>query len=287
MQPQQNTQHPAYGLFLAYGAVVKCTRVIVERAYQLAATEAEKRPGDESDVFLGSLIRVLFWLKTLSRLDEPSDYQAAGASTRACLEVAIDLVLLRHDSTNDFAKMVAWEKSAKVHVAKKLVDYLAETGKPVPPRLVDKEKHYRTQLANVTALRRRYWPNKKDPTKARHPSRWTGRELAEDAKVADVHYSGGDFYEFCNITYPELHWYVHGSALLGQKGVRADMVPFIAAQMFEWTSRFAIVASDLVMQHFGCWNASTVAEFDGLKEECKSVRLGMFHAHQHPPDEDE
>jgi hypothetical protein len=68
-------------------------RFLVDRVHPLFA-HAGGTP--DADVVAGMYLRAEWWLRTVGKLDEPQDLQAAVAACRALFELASDAVLVRH-----------------------------------------------------------------------------------------------------------------------------------------------------------------------------------------------
>lgn len=63
-------------------------------------------------------VRVRAWMKSLCKLDEASDIQAVAACTRALMEIAVDMLLLHADKSNDSGeRMRWWNLSAELQMA--------------------------------------------------------------------------------------------------------------------------------------------------------------------------
>jgi hypothetical protein len=48
----------------------------------------------------GLYARVLAWMQTIVKLNDPLDFQALSIANRALLEITVDLILLHQDKTN-------------------------------------------------------------------------------------------------------------------------------------------------------------------------------------------
>jgi len=66
-------------------------------------------------------------MRTLRKLNDPTDVQAIVVCNRSLLEIAVDTVLLHSDASESLSwKVHWWEQSAKLKSAKAVVAYYAE-----------------------------------------------------------------------------------------------------------------------------------------------------------------
>jgi hypothetical protein len=94
------------------------TSAFIDRSVRPVVERAADRRNPVDATYLGYLLRVTGWLRSLGKLNEPGDLQGASAGARALFEIAIDLTLLRHDSDSPIQKLVDWEESAKLKYAR-------------------------------------------------------------------------------------------------------------------------------------------------------------------------
>jgi hypothetical protein len=171
----------------------------------------------------GLFLRSCRWLRTLEKLDIlEGDFQAIVAANRALLELCVDVIRLTATQGDDGARqMRSWEESAKLRYSKKILSF--HQGKPLSEEAGQAAGFIRRCESRIESLRLIYWPDRKSgnpPTRGRHPDRWTQRNLADDAGLADeiaapaiaaeLQMSLQQFYE---TEYPRLCWSVHGSGL--------------------------------------------------------------------------
>ncbi|TMB13549.1 MAG: hypothetical protein E6J65_25145 [Deltaproteobacteria bacterium] len=84
-----------------------------------------------TEPFYEMLIRTISWLRTLSKLKEPPDFQGVVAANLTVFEIAVDATLMHFDERPYPPQMLlAWEDSAKLKAALKVRDFYS--GKPVP-----------------------------------------------------------------------------------------------------------------------------------------------------------
>jgi hypothetical protein len=161
------------------------------------------------------------WIQSLKLLNSTKHVQAHLAGNRALLEIATDMILLHRDSTNKSGWMyVQWGQSEKWKAAEQTVNFYASQGVPVPDIHEEIEKFYKNHAASVVDMRRTLWPDKKDPSKGVHPSRWTGRsDLFRDVEEADRVYGaeikvdlGMSLTEYYRTEYRRMNWLIHSGA---------------------------------------------------------------------------
>ena len=215
--------------------------------------------------FQGQLLRTIAWLRSIAKLDHPGDFQAVTAGARAIFEGAVDVTLMHFDAaSNGPEKMDAWENSAKLKLAQSASQYIAYAGR----KAALSEQHMQTFIKNnkavIEKLRVKHWPNHK----GKHPPRWTGRDLAQDAEAAERFQAEG-FEEFYRVRYPMLCWYVHGSGLTGLANIRAEVIPYIGSSAAVDAAKFGRVVAEVVAKHMGCWDEET---FNKLSDQVKEAR---------------
>jgi hypothetical protein len=219
--------------------------------------------------FQGQLLRAIAWLRSIAKLNHPGDFQAVTAGARAIFEGAVDVTLMHFDPTgNGPEKMDAWENSAKLKMAQSASQYIAGVGR----KATEPEQHMQTFIKNakgiIEKLRVKHWPNHK----GKHPPRWTGRDLAQDAEEAEKLQAEG-FEEFYRLRYPMLCWNVHGSGLTGLANIRAEVIPYIGSSAAEDAAKFARVVAEVVAKHMGCWDEES---FKKLPEQVDMARAAAY-----------
>jgi len=212
-----------------------------------------------TEPFYEMLLRTISWLRTLSKLKEPSDFQGVVAANRTVFEIAVDATLMHFDERSyPPAMLLAREDSAKLKAALKVREFYS--GKPVPHGHTPLIQFIERDTKRVEALRVKYWPGKKGT--GHHPSRWTGHDLEHDARAATKLFPDGEFDEFYATQYSRLCWNTHGSGLAGARGLSEEDFPVISALAFRWSAEFAEIVAKLVLQHFKLWDAAVGREFE-------------------------
>jgi hypothetical protein len=229
---------------------------------------------EDHQTFIGSVLRVHTWLRSLNKLNHPGDFQAVLAGSRTLFEIAVDLTLLKFDPSCPCEKLLAWEESAKLHSVERLKKYCdahpSQVPVGAPPMLgfVKRREH-------IVGLRRRYW--KKDG----HPSRWTGRSLEGDSIAADRFQHSG-FEEYYASRYSQVCWNVHGSGLTGTRAIPTDHFPALSALGFLDATQFSLLACQRALQLLDRWDAITETRFELFREELDGTRTSVWVSHGCP-----
>jgi hypothetical protein len=219
--------------------------------------------------------RVLAWMQTVVKLNDPLDFQALSIANRALLEITVDLILLHRDKTNSSGwRMHWWGESQKMKSAEQIVNYYRSNGLPVPDQYEGQINFVRDSKANVDHMRKTLWPNRKDPTKAIHPPRWTGNPtLFEDILAADKSYGsavkadlGSTLVEYYRTEYPKMNWRIHSgvAAFWNQPPQAYNLVSGFA---FKWCADFSLLCAKMVLTDFGFNEV-----LDDLRQEWENLR---------------
>jgi hypothetical protein len=217
---------------------------------------------DADAVVFGQFLRIDSWLRTLCKLDEPADFQAVASACRALLETTIDVAFVTH-RTEDHAKILAWEQSAKFKHAEAPAAYLARTNRSPDDEEAVAVAFASAEKAKIETLRKRFGWIRKDGSTF-HPERWTKHKLADDARGADglgLPFKFEDFYE---TQYRRLCWLVHGSAL-AIRGVPAEHFPGIAGLLFPACGDLGLFCSELVLKHLSLWTGADAEQFETVR----------------------
>jgi hypothetical protein len=227
-----------------------------DKAASKEATEAHRQ-------FHGVFLRTLAWMHTLTKLNEPVDFQAVVVASRALFEIAVDTVLmLRDPKANPAEKMIAWEESAKLKSASRAVEFFARAGQAVSQPYVPMQDYVKKHGARIERLPAMHWPQRK----GRHPDRWTGRTLAEDAAGADALLPAGEFTKFYATVYPSRCWNTHGSGLAGVRHLDATEFPGVSALAFGDCATFALLIAEEGLRAMALWDEAVAREFEDHHE---------------------
>ncbi len=226
--------------------------------------------GQEHSTYNGSLIRVHGWLRSLCRLNHACHFQAILSASRSLFEIAVDLTILRFDTRNDCAKLLAWEDSNKFRFAERTVNFAG--GNTTDPRVRNATRYISQNRPRIDALRNTYW-------NGHHPrSRWTGNSLDRDAVLADGFDQRG-FAEYYNYRYPEVCWSVHGTGLTGVRHLDESTFPGLAAFGFAESSNFALIAAEQGLALLNAFDLITEHRFKQFIAESAEVRARAWQEH--------
>ncbi len=264
------TQGEAFALADAFYAECQVVAKFIDEKLRLLVDErAGKVP--HGVTFQVQFLRAIAWLRSLDKLNHPGDFQAVAAAARALFEGAVDVTLMHFASTSQSPeKMDAWELSAKLKHAQSIATYLSELGSAPAEDERTILAFLQREETRVEQLRLRWWPRKDG--KPEHPSRWTGRDLGSDSKVADGLFAAR-FEEFYRLRYPQICWNTHGSGAAGIANIAPEVFPFIGGMAYREAAKFALVIAELVAKELGCWSQ---ADFNALREQM-TVSSGLIY----------
>lgn len=235
-------------------------------------------PKPRENAQYGMFLRAVAWMRTLKKLNQPTDFQAVIACNRSLLEIAVDIVLLHGDPTESSAwKMHWWEQSAKLKAAKMLVDYYAKQGLPVPDSYSEQAAFVAREEEAITRMRKTLWPQ----FKGKHPDRWTGETLDKGVRAADKYWPdeivatfGTSLTEFYETEYRKMNWSVHGSGLAGVRDLSAIAFHYLSGLGHKWCSDLAMLSTKTVLIDFGF--ATYLPDFATKWEEVRERRLLVY-----------
>lgn len=241
----------------------------------LLDTVFEKPETDERDQCMKALfLRAHAWMKSLTKLNQPSDVQAISTATRTLLETAVDMILLHHDKSNEGGlKMYWWGMSERIRSAEILVDFHRRRNQSVPDAYKPLEDFYNNEKQIVDDKRLNLWPGRKKPLE--HPRRWTGNnDLSADVKEADKLFGktaaadlGMTLKEFYRTEYRRINWYVH-SGVAGVWNISPSGFHIFCGLAFYWCANLAMLCTKIILSDFGF-----VDHLPGLKQEWDRIKL--------------
>jgi hypothetical protein len=97
-------------------------------------------------------LKALCWMKTLTKLNEGAGFQAVTAGVRSLLEIAVDLILIRHDEQAP-QRLLDWETCVKFKAAAGLVKYFASCRVTIPDEYKPLEIFHTQNRTRVTAIK--------------------------------------------------------------------------------------------------------------------------------------
>jgi hypothetical protein len=163
--------------------------------------------------------RMYNWTKSLTRLNDPSDYQAIAAAARAMFEHVVDFEILdRNQSGLEIKRYFNFEQIEKFRVAQNLVQ-----SRSVNPQFVDHD--YRAladfiaepgRSEGIQSLRAEIWAG--IPQRDQSNLHWSGRKLS--ARTREL---GGDYPFLYSELYSQLSWHIHSGGV-GSDGMSMEDV---------------------------------------------------------------
>jgi hypothetical protein len=217
-------------------------------------------------------IRAYAWMQSLELLNHTKHIQAISAGNRSLLEFSVDLVLLHTDPTNASGwKMYHLAFSERLKAAEQLVDFYG-AGK-VPAVHSEAESFIRREKNSIDDMRRTLWPNAKNPSKAVHPDRWTGRDLFRDVEAADSAYGaqikaglGMSLAEYYRTEYRRMNWLIH-STMAGVTNLDRIYYSTAAVLALRWCQDLAMFCTQVTLKDQQFHDA-----IDDLNEQWQELR---------------
>ncbi|HMI84652.1 MAG TPA: DUF5677 domain-containing protein [Polyangiaceae bacterium] len=211
-------------------------------------------PGAHHVTVYGLFGRVSGWLSTIATLAQhgggASDFQAYQSAARALLELTVDLAFLAYPTADPFARMEAWERSARLKHAECTARY-----RTLHPRATSdgtiQAAFIATHQATIQAERLKYWGKANE-----HPNRWTARDLLTDAREADKLAPGLRLEEYYETLYRYICWNVHGSSLAGVRGLGNAAIQGVCGFSFYLCGHFGIASTELALRA-AAWNTAS------------------------------
>ena len=261
-----------------YGGVVISSEFMEKRAFE--AVKPLIRSNDREELAYNLYHRAMFWMRSLVKLNSPDHFQALVSANRSMLEMAIDFVFIRHDATNTIPdQILAWEQSAKLNQAEKLLSYYTkDLGMKVPPHANPISQFAQQSKATIESRRDKYWPKRSRP----HPDRWTGRGLGADASEADK-LENLKLREFYETDYRILCWNVHGSGLAGARGLKLSTFHLMCAKALDHCAIMGLEIARLMLQIIAnMWTQDPRLKEDFDQAKIKKGLLVIKAAEQQP-----
>ena len=196
--------------------------------------------------------RMLTWLSTVKKLNEPKDVQAVSVAARTLLELSVDVIIAHFDASgHPFEKIWAWDQSAKLKHVENYWTYMA-CKVPHSDYQAEHENYYLYLIgtvANETRANRTKWWGKD----YHHPGRWTGRQFLHDVELANDLFPEANLYEFYKLEYDGYCWDTHGSGLAGFRSTNTDYVPARCSKVLWEIHAFAFIVARFVLDELGVY----------------------------------
>jgi hypothetical protein len=260
-----------------YAAVQIVAAHMKEHSEKIVTVFCKDETGHRDAAMKGLWLRARAWMQSLEALNNTRHVQAISTANRALLEITVDLILLHHDKTNGLGwKLYQFGMSERMRAAEQLVGFYKEKGKAVPNKHLEVGEYFNREKRLVDDMRRNLWPNKKNPAKAEHPSRWTGSsDLSVDIKRADKLFAaeiqkqlGCGLLEYYRTRYRQMNWQIH-SGLAGFWNLPPESFDIIAAFALKDCADLAFLCTKIVLTDFGFHVAlpNLPEEWDALAEK--------------------
>jgi hypothetical protein len=238
-----------------------------------ACLKAHPQPSQNINDVLNLYMRVLAWMRTVRKLNEPGDVQAMAAAVRALFELSVDLTLVVTDETHTaLPKMRAFEHRLlfkKVRAGRLYLEKARKSGATAREleyaEHMAPEAYLRREQSKVESEKALFWPKNEPP-------RWTGQDLGSDVRQIDTrdpHLRMEHYYE---VWYRQACWLVHGSTLTGVRFMGIDDA-WNNITLLSWQScRFAYVASWATAMMLGVMQTPGVAQaFNDIQSEVEKA----------------
>ena len=198
-------------------------------------------------------LRAYAWMQSLEVLNHTRHIQAISAGNRALLEFTVDLVLLHTDPTNESGwRMHHLAFSERLRAAEQLVAYYGPGN--VPAVHVEAEEYIRREGPSIQEMRRQLWPHPNDPSRGRHPDRWTDRNLFDDVRAADAVYGdhirenlGMPLAEYYRTEHRRMNWMIY-SAMAGVTNLDRIYYSYAAGLALKWCQDLAMFCTQITLR---------------------------------------
>lgn len=222
-------------------------------------------------------IRAYAWMQSLELLNHTKHIQAISAGNRSLLEFAVDLVLLHTDQTNSSGwKMYHLAFSERLRAAEQLVEFYGAGN--VPAIHAEAESFIRREKNSIDDMRRTLWPNARNPAKAVHPDRWTGRDLFRDVESADTVYGdqikaslGMSLAEYYRTEYRRMNWLIH-STMAGVTNLDRIYYSNASVLALKWCQDLAMFCTQVTLKDQQFHQA-----IDDLNQQWRELRRQRDH----------
>lgn len=245
----------------------------MHRRYQWINDAINKAETPVRDACIKGLwMRAYAWMQTLARLNDPLDFQAVAIGDRALLELAVDLVLLYNDKTNESGwRMHWWGLSEKLKASELILNYYQSKNLPLPDQYEVQKQFYDNERTTILDMRATLWPNRKNPDQ--HPSRWTTNgNLFDDILRADqlsgaiiVKEIGSSFEEYYRTEYRKINWHIH-SGTNGFWNLPPEAYYLSYGFGLKSSADLCMLSTKLVLTDFQYLKA-----FEGLQQEWEDI----------------
>lgn len=203
----------------------------------------------KEDTFFGLFCRVICLMKTLRKCNDNTDFQTISHANRALLELATDHILLHHDKSDGYLRMRAWEESAKLKAAERIIQYYAEKGEALPEHFDAQMKFIATDKTTIMSQRQQFWCQDTHPN-----TRWTNCMLDKDVEHADS-LEGTNLKTIYCTEYQRMNWMTHGSGLTGLRYMEPSGFMNLCGLSYAACNDLALLCAKMTLKEFGYWKS--------------------------------
>ena len=237
--------------------------------------EKQLNPSPRETCLRGLFLRAALGLRTMKKLEQPSDLQALAACTRSLVEISVDMLLVHEDKGSACSeRMEAWQESAKLKAAMLLVEHFRSQNREVPSEYKPQADFVDNKKSEIEKKRIGLWTfytrgtNRDSQTstidektierwKRQHPQRWTNRSLRDDMKIVDEHRRdwllkvfGLTLTEFYRAELSWINWYVHGSTLTGINNISDETFTRLCARCYEVSAYLGMICAHIIQSDY-------------------------------------
>lgn len=103
---------------------------------------------DKDTVLIRLWMRARHWLDTVVRLDRVSDLQAVSIANRTLFELAVDMLLIARDKSNESGrKLTLWSESDRIKHFENVVRHYVESGQQLPTQFAENLEFHQSEKA--------------------------------------------------------------------------------------------------------------------------------------------
>jgi hypothetical protein len=214
------------------------------------------------------------WMLTLTKLNQPSDFQAVSAANRSLFEITVDMCLLHADTSGERGRACyLWAMSERMRHVEGVVSFFPTGGVELATTFAGFEEFHNDEKAAYDEVRRTLWPGKQG--QPRHPSRWTGRSgIADDLAEADIAFRdticsilGMSLQAYYKSEYRLLSWAVH-SGIAATWAADWDRLAALSGRAFMKAADLALICTRILIEDVDLAKPRTAlfAEWEEVRE---------------------
>ena len=228
------------------------------------------------DYLVGLAQRAAAQVQGLRCLDQMSHFQLVVAGCRSLLELEVDASLVANQAPADAVHRIeTWERSSKLQYAEATLAYLQRKGECPGPTEAPLLDYISRSKGKIEEKRKEFWPSKTGRT--RHPTRWTGRDLGTDIRTVD-RLEGTDLERFYETEYRRMSWQIHGSSLVGVRGLDLVSLAVEFSKAHKMSGQLALQMARVLVRETNLLDQKGLAALDLAEEQWRLITLqGLIH----------